>query len=135
MPLHVDVTNAGSDFNYPTPFIGGPANLVGARVDVSAWATSAWVDDDGYLKPGAPGRVNAGLVVPIDATSQTAQYVNVEAVYLGAKKANLATVTDDFDIGFATGGDLNDGIMDEIKGSALSTDETNALDAGGFKLH
>ena len=108
--------------------------LAPARIDCSAWASSGWVDTAGYLKPGAPGRVASGLVVPISAPSQVAQYVCPEATYLGALKADLASAVD-IDLGWATGGDLNQDLLDEIVGSAPSADELAAYVAGGFKLH
>ncbi len=132
--MRFTVKDAGGDVNLPDPFLTGAAGLTAAKIDCSAWAASDWVNTEGYLKPGAPGRIVAGLVLPISAASQTADVVCKEATYLGALKADLASALD-IDLGFATGGDLNEGLLASIKTSSLSADELAAYPAGGFKLY
>lgn len=131
--MRFTVKDAGGDFNLPDPFLTGADGLAPAKIDCSAWAANDWVTTEGYLKPGAPGRISGGLVLPISGASQVADVVCKEATYLGALKADLATALD-IDLGWATGGDLNQGMLTSLKTSALSADELAAYTAGGFKL-
>ncbi len=127
MPTLISTTAGG--LSHGNPFVGVVNHTAQLKPDVSA-LTAAEIDANGYLKPGVPFQVS-GLLV--SAAAQVVWGVTVEATKVAASNsaADLAAVTVDPFVAVATAGQVNQDIIEDTLGRALSANELSAFAAAG----
>lgn len=119
MPMRFTTTAGGT--GYADIRVGEGHGIHQALIDVSNVAAD--IDADGFIPPGLPLQAAGTL---ISAPGQTAKYVvGPEPVKTGA--------SDDFGNALLDGA-LNQDMIEDNLGRALTADEIAALAAGGFKL-
>jgi len=138
MPATVKTVLAASQ-RYAWPF-QGPVNYTAQiTLDVSAFyaADSAWVDSDGFLKPGTPVRESG---VPISAASQYVYGVVIEPVRIGwngtiyGNTAAILNAADDIQIAVATLGQVIKEAVEDNMGRSMDDNEVKAFAADGSHL-
>lgn len=128
-PVSVTTTAGGSV--HPNPFVGPVEHRVAIRIDVST-LTSAEVDADGYLKPGVPFQSTGALV---SGAAQSIYGANVEATKIAANNAGATlAAAADVDVAVCTIGAINQDILEDCLGRALSANELAAFGAAGCRL-
>jgi len=140
MPISVTETTGNSV--YASPFIGPVNHPVHAKIDVSALlidgAQGSQVDAKGYLKPGTPFKLTAGVAVPLAGTAGEYVYgVVIEATKVVAEAPTNATLGADASDPFValnTQGLVNRDIVEDNLGRALSASEIAAFAAAGSQL-
>ena len=127
MPLAVSKTTGGTGYGHP--LVGPAKGVLQVVVDISE-LTTAEVDADGFLKPGVSfksdgtqpdgsGFMYAMNVEPI----KIIDYVPTDAL--------LAADTDTIPVGCATGGIINQDIVADNLGRAMTANELAAAVAAG----
>jgi hypothetical protein len=140
MPISVTETT-GADV-YANVFIGPVDHPVHAKIDVSALlidgAQGSQVDAKGYLKPGTPFKLVAGVAVPLAGTAGEYVYgVVIEATKIvpeNPTNASLSAVTSDPFVALATHGLINRDILEDNLGRVLHANEVAAFAAAGSHL-
>jgi len=130
MPLRAKSLASGGDV-YGYPFVG-PINHTGTvRVDVSA-LTSDEIDENGYLVPGVPLKVDGTLV---SGTGEVIYGVVIEAIKVaeGNAAGDIAAGVDQ-DVALALIGVVNRDIVEDNLGRVLSADEIAAFAAAGSSM-
>jgi hypothetical protein len=129
MPITAGTTTGGTI--HPNPWVGEVEHRVSIRLDVST-LTSKEVDEDGYVKPGVP-LVRTGALVSTNA--EVIYGATVEATKIPGLDVNtdatLAAFTADFDIAVCVIGALNQDVLEDILGRALTANELLAFAAAG----
>ena len=129
MPNKVKVLATGGEV-HSNPIVGKHDHSYAIRVDISA-LPAAYVDADGWLKPGMPLR-RGGL--PISAPAQFVWGVVTEAVRVHTNNTTLASVTADIDVAISMFCMVNRGVLEDSLGRVLTADEIAAFDAAGSKV-
>lgn len=107
------------------PFVGKIHNTDTVRVDISTLTTDE-VDENGYVKPGVPLQADGDL---ISGTGQTVYGFTIEPIRVADDNSALASVTADFDLAIATRCDINQDVVEDILGRALSANELAGIAA------
>jgi hypothetical protein len=127
MPLRAASLTTGGD-TYATPFIGPIEHTATVRLDVSALDDES-VDENGYLKPGVP-LLSTG--VRVSGTGQVIFGVTIESLKIAASNAAAdLTAATDIDVAVATIAQVNQDIIEDILGVALTANELAAFAAAG----
>lgn len=130
MPMDVRVTATAGEV-HANPFVGPIDHTVAIRVDVSAMP-AAYVDQYGYLKPGAPlqrAGVSADAVAPAFVFGCVA-----EATRIHTDNTTLAGVTKDVDVTVVPMGTVNRKLLEDNLGRVLTANELAAFNAAGSKI-
>ena len=132
MPLQID--SFAANLPYASPFVGPVNYTVHVKLDISTM-TTAEVDADGYLKPGLPLAIAAGLATLVGAAPAFVYGCVVEAtklpVVVPATNTTLAAETNDCLVAVATHSILNRDIVEDNLGRVLSANELAGIDAAG----
>lgn len=131
MPIAIE-SRATEQTVYGHPFIEILATDE-VRVDISD-LTTAEVDADGYLKPGAHLRKTGDTI----ASGSALYGVTIEPTKIVAAAptdASLAANTGTFPVVVGTIGFVNRDVVEDNLGRALTADEIASYDIAGSKLH
>lgn len=130
MPIRVEDTRAAGTA-HPNPFVGPINHTVAIRVDVST-LTTAEVDEQGYIRAGVPLQASGALV---SAPGQIVWGCVVEPVKIADDNvAGTLAAAADVDVAVATIAQVNQDILEDALGRALTADEIAAFDAGTLRL-
>jgi len=126
--MPVSLTTTAGGVTHGNPFVGPVNHTAQLKPDISA-LTANEVDANGYLKPGVPFTV-AGL---LPGAGTVVWGVTVEATKVAASNsaADIAAVTTDPFVTVATICQVNQDIIEDTLGRALTADELAAFAAAG----
>lgn len=120
---------------YTNPFVGPNNHPAPVRVDLSTLFGSDWLDARGYLKPGTPFTAAGALVAAPGAEVHGLLFEATQVVDMGS---NLVAVTQ---AALDAAGDrnlivslictVNQDVLEDNLGRALTADEIAAIDASG----
>ncbi len=130
MPLRAkSLTAAGAAFGYP--FLGPMNHTLTVRLDVSG-LTAAEIDENGYVVPGTPLKVDGTLV---SGTGQLVRGVVIEPIKVAdGNAAGDISAGVDQDIAVGVIGIVQRDIVEDNLGRVLSVDEIAAFAAAGSLL-
>lgn len=128
MPIRI--TNTAGGTGYGNPFVGPADHTTHVKVDISGM-TNKEIDAYGYLKPGVPLRETGVLL----GSGHLVFGVTVEAQKIIAdnESATIAAGTDCF-VAVGTIGQVNQDIIEDNLGRALTADEIAGFNLAGSKI-
>lgn len=117
--------------DYGSPFVGPMGPAIGIPVPIGA-LTNTMVDANGILKPGVPlTKVGAAIgVAPAFVYGCVAEAVKVAASNSGTDLTAAGTK----EVAVIVSGTVNQDILEDILGRALTADELAGFDRAGCKL-
>jgi hypothetical protein len=128
MPIFITEVAGGA--SYASPFVGPVDHPAHVKLDISGM-TDDEIDANGYIKPGVPLRESGVLI----GSGNPVFGVVIEATKVAADNASgtLAAATDVF-VAVATIGQVNQDIIEDNLGRALTADEIAGFNLAGSKL-
>lgn len=129
MPTGIRTVGPAAGVQHPSPVVGEVLATAAIRIDLSA-LTAFEVDSLGYLKPGVIFD-KAGLLV--GAGPAYAWGITIEPIKVAASVAALATAPD-VDVALMTIGQVNQDIIEDTLGRALTANELAGFERAGSKL-
>lgn len=130
-PIGINQVVAGGQ-TYGTPFVGPINHTMPVRLDVSSLDGTDFIDDDGYIKPGTP--LTAAGVPASAAPGAGTEAVGIvpEALQVAPSGASAdVTAAADHEIAVATICQVNQDVIEDNIGRALTANEITNIEATG----
>lgn len=134
MPIKV-TPSAGTGQSYGNPWVGPILETAQFPINLTT-LSSREVDQYGYLKPGVPLRLVAGVLTKVSAPAQVIFGCTVEATKVMPTNSagDIAAASVAYEIAVGTIGQINADLLEDILGSAPTADEISAFGAAGSTI-